>query len=110
MTSLEKSMEVDMTKTMILTKSMIALGTVATALAAFGAGAQPMPRTDDDIYCQALAARYETYLDNWGRQGLPPQSAEARVSAEKCKAHDTGGIPGLEKALRNARIDLPSRT
>ena len=93
-----------------MTKTMIALGLVSSVLAAQVAQAQPMPRMDEGSYCEALAAKYETYLDKWGRQGLPPQSAESRVSAEKCQAGDTSGIPGLEKALHNAKIDLPSRT
>ena len=88
-----------------MTKTMIALGMAATVLTAFGVQAQPK-----DPYCAALVQKYETYLDNWGRQGLPPQSAEARVAAEKCKAGDTSGVPGLEKALQNAKIDLPPKT
>jgi hypothetical protein len=29
---------------------------------------------------------------------------------DKCKAGDTSGIPVLEKALKDAKLDLPPRT
>lgn len=61
-------------------------------------------------YCSALAAKYEKYLDMPSKGGQQPQTLETRVAVEKCKAGDTSGIPGLEKALRDARIDLPPRS
>ena len=41
--------------------------------------------------------------------GQQPQSLDTRVAVEKCKAGDTSGIAGVEKALKDARIDLPPR-
>lgn len=63
----------------------------------------------DASYCEALATKYERYLDMTSKRGQQPQSLDTRVAAEKCKAGDTSGIPVLEQALKNARIDLPPR-
>lgn len=58
-------------------------------------------------YCAALIQRYDQYLARDSRLGGPPLSLETRAAAEKCRAGDTSGIAPLEKALRDARIDLP---
>jgi hypothetical protein len=64
----------------------------------------------DANYCGALAVKYERYLDMNSKRGQQPQGLDTRVALEKCKAGDTSGIPALEQALRNARIDLPPRS
>lgn len=88
---------------------MIAVGLAAMALMAQGAHAQSASGTGDIAYCKALSAKYERYLNMDGKQGMQPQSAEARVAAERCKAGDTSGVPVLEKALEDAKIDLPPK-
>lgn len=61
-------------------------------------------------YCKALIQRYDQYLARDSRFGGPPLSLETRAAAEKCRAGDTSGIAPLEKALRDARIDLPKHS
>ena len=39
-----------------------------------------------------------------------PQSLEAREAVERCRGGDVAGIPGIEKALQDAKYSLPSRT
>jgi len=34
----------------------------------------------------------------------------AKVAIEKCRAGDTTGIADIEKALKDAKLDLPPRT
>lgn len=68
-----------------------------------------LAQSPDAAYCSALAAKYDQYLDMSSKGGRQPQSLEARVAVEKCKAGDTSGIAGIEKALKDAKIDLPSR-
>jgi hypothetical protein len=64
----------------------------------------------DAAYCAALVTKYESYLDMNSTRSQQPQSVDARVGVERCKAGDPRGIPSIEKALKNARIDLPARS
>ncbi|MBI2740565.1 MAG: hypothetical protein HYX38_28965 [Rhodospirillales bacterium] len=89
-----------------MTKTMIVLGVVAMVLVSrHGVHAQAAGSS----YCTALVSKYEHYLDMDSKRGRQPQSAEARAGVEKCKAGDTSGIPALEKALQDAKIDLPPK-
>lgn len=63
----------------------------------------------DATYCTALVQKYEQYVDKNSGRVQAPQSLDARTGVEKCKAGDTSGIPAIEKALKNAKIDLPPR-
>ena len=65
--------------------------------------------SSDVAYCHALATKYERYLDQDMHRGIQTQSATARASLEQCKAGNPTGIAGLEKALKDAGFDLPSR-
>jgi hypothetical protein len=67
-------------------------------------------QSSDAHYCQALVDKYEQYLDMSSKRGRQPQSLASRVALAKCMSGDASGIPDLEKALQNARFDLPSRT
>ena len=67
-------------------------------------------QSNDAKYCQALSDKYDAYLNMGQNRGAQPQSVDARVALEKCKAGDTAaGIPPLEKALKDAKLDLPPR-
>ncbi|MBS0539476.1 MAG: hypothetical protein JSR47_12010 [Proteobacteria bacterium] len=64
----------------------------------------------DVAYCQALAAKYQTYAGqgSGGRHGgADNQDIDARRAIEKCNSGDTSGVPVLEQALTNAKIALP---
>ena len=82
---------------------------LATGLALAFAG-PASAQSNDVAYCQALVSTYQTYLGhNSGRHGALDANADARVAIDKCNAGDTSGVPVLEQALKNARINLPSR-
>ena len=66
-------------------------------------------QSKDAAYCGALVAKYERYLDQNVRLGFQPQNVAARDGVEKCKTGDTAGIPAIEKALKDAKFDLPPR-
>ena len=66
-------------------------------------------QSSDADYCRALVSKYEQYLDMSSKRGRQPQSADAREAVAKCKVGDTSGIPGIEKALTDAKFSLPSR-
>ena len=64
----------------------------------------------DARYCAALVAKYQAFIEQPRRGGEPPQCLEAKVGVEKCKAGDPSGILAIEKALKDAKLDLPPRT
>ncbi|MBS0220635.1 MAG: hypothetical protein JSR91_07830 [Proteobacteria bacterium] len=81
----------------------LALASVSTASA----------QSKDVAYCQALASKYQTFLSHGsgGRHGgTNDQNANARMAADKCMKGDTSGIPVLEHALNDAKIELPTRS
>jgi hypothetical protein len=75
--------------------------------------ASPVSAQGNDVtYCHALASKYQQYLaqGSGGRHGgADDQNVDARLAADKCKDGDTSGIPVLEHALKNAKIELPTR-
>jgi hypothetical protein len=73
--------------------------------------AMAFAQSNDAKYCQALIAKYNSYLNMGQNKGQQPQGLDARVAIEKCNTGDTAaGIPPLEKALKDAKLDLPSRS
>ena len=68
-------------------------------------------QSTDAKYCSDLSEKYERYLSMNASRGGQPQSLDAKVAVQKCASGDTAyAIPILEKALKNARLDLPPRT
>ena len=84
-------------------KGLLAIVIVSLPATAFA-------QSTDTAYCHALVVKYEQYLDMGSKRGRQPQSLEAREAAAKCQAGDAAGIPGLEKALTDAKYPLPSRS
>jgi hypothetical protein len=84
-------------------KGLLAVVVVSLPGAAFA-------QSTDAAYCGALVGKYEHYLDMGSKKGRQPQSLEARTAVAKCKSGDPSGIPGIEKALLDAKLDLPSRS
>ena len=68
-------------------------------------------QSSDEKYCGALSDKYKQYLDMSSKKGSQPQSLEAQAVVGKCKPGETAAsIPALEKALKDAKFDLPPRT
>lgn len=68
-------------------------------------------QANDRQYCDALIQMYRTYISdpNQGRQQRPTDVGP-EVAISKCQTGDTAaGIPVLERALRDGRINLPPR-
>jgi hypothetical protein len=63
----------------------------------------------DAKYCQALLAKYDTFVARSSGHSPRRGDSAAEVAASKCRAGDPAGIPDLERALQDARIDLPPR-
>jgi len=84
-------------------KGLLAIVALLLPTAAFA-------QSSDAKYCAALVRKYEAFLDQSQKKGESPQNLTAKVGVEKCKAGDTSGIPAIEKALQDAKFDLPPRT
>jgi hypothetical protein len=68
------------------------------------------PLTDAE-YCGALVKRYDTFVNKEGRSGgMRSTDVSANVAAAKCRAGDSSGIADLERALKDAKVDLPPRS
>ena len=68
-------------------------------------------QSSDTKYCSDLSDKYTRYLNMGSKKGEQPQSLESKASVGKCGAGDAAAsIPVLEKALKDARLDLPPRT
>jgi hypothetical protein len=67
-------------------------------------------QSTDVNYCRALLAKYDTFIVK--PSGHAPRRGDnaAEVAASKCREGNPAGIPGLERALQDAKIELPPRT
>lgn len=64
----------------------------------------------DTNYCNALSATYLKYVNNPGTgRGNQPASATVSEAQGQCAANPAAGIPVLERALKDARVNLPPR-
>ena len=65
---------------------------------------------NDAAYCNALIEKYLAHVvPMYGRGSMPPP-IDGDQAVAQCKAGDTaGGIPVLERKLRNAGFDMPKR-
>jgi hypothetical protein len=88
----------------IFIKGLLPVVAVALAFPAASFG-----QSKDVAYCGALVAKYHQYLNQDSKRGDQPQSLAAKDGVEKCKTGDTSGIPAIEKALKDAKFDLPPR-
>ena len=66
-------------------------------------------QSNDVKYCQALLAKYDTLIVKSSGHSPRRGDSAAEVAASKCREGDPAGIPGLQKALQGAKIDLPPR-
>jgi hypothetical protein len=82
------------------------LPVVAVALA-FPAAS--FAQSSDAAYCTALVAKYDQYLGQDFKRGEQPSNLAAKEGVEKCRQGNTSGIPAIEKALKDAKFDLPPR-
>jgi hypothetical protein len=90
--------------------SLAVLTTLGVGLAlSHTASAQSRP--NDRQYCDALVDKYRAYVSDPSRgHSARSPDVEYEVAISKCRSGDTAaGIPPLEKALRGAKVDLPSR-
>ena len=67
-------------------------------------------QSSDAQYCQALADRYMTYVNDPNSRRPAPANAAVQEAIAQCRSGSSAGaIPTLEKALTNAGFSLPAR-
>ena len=90
----------------MIVKGLLAGGLVVGPL--FATALASATTMNDAAYCQALIKKYFTFAPAHRREMAG--TVDVNVAIEQCKAGDTAaGIPVLERKLRDARVDLPSR-
>jgi hypothetical protein len=91
---------------------MLSVSALAAGLVAPGSiGAFAQDPASDAKYCAALIGTYEKYLvETRDPDTKGPLRADLDTAVAKCRAGDTAaGIPPLEKALHDAKFNLPPR-
>jgi len=69
-----------------------------------------LAQSADTNYCNALSATYLKYVNNPGTgRGNQPPSATIGEAQNQCDRNPAAGIPVLERALKDARVNLPPR-
>ena len=89
----------------ILTKTLVSV-TVALPAVAFAQS------STEATYCSALAQKYQQYVgqNDAKRRAQNPDATMSNAIAECGTGKAAHAIPVLEKALKDAKIDLPPRT
>jgi hypothetical protein len=66
----------------------------------------------DAAYCSALAQKYQRYVgqNDAKRRAQNPDATMNNAIAESSAGKAAHAIPVLEKALQDAKVDLPPRT
>ena len=101
-----------MPRTLAITTTVLLSAPTRTLLVAGLSVTLPLAasaQSNDVKYCQALLAKYDTFFVKASSHGPRRGDSAAEVAAAKCREGDPAGIPGLEKALQDAKIDLPPR-
>ncbi len=74
------------------------------ALLAFGLPFMASAEMTDAQYCQAMVKKYRT-----ASGGTQNNQAVAQAMDQCAKGNPAAGIPVMEKALRDAKVTLPTR-
>lgn len=86
--------------------SMITKGLLVSLL--FALAPVPAMAMDDATYCQALIKKYFTFVP--AHRSEMAGTVDVNVAIEQCRTGKPAeGIPVLERKLRDAKLDLPSR-
>lgn len=67
-------------------------------------------QSSDATYCKALADKYQKYVgDNQAMHKGQARDAKMDSAVAGCPTNAASSIPTLEKALTDAKVDLPAR-
>ena len=64
----------------------------------------------DPVYCSALAQKYQRYVgDTASSRRSQQHDATVDTAIAQCPSNSAAAIPVIEKALKDAKVDLPPR-
>lgn len=84
---------------------------VLSAILALAVPLSALAQSNATSYCNALSYKYQRYVsgsNDIGRHHALP-NAERDNAAANCATNPGGSIPVLERALLDAKVDLPPR-
>ena len=88
---------------MTFVKSMVVCGVVLVPAVAWA-------QMSDAAYCSALSDKYQKYTsDNSMQHRGADKNVTADAAMAQCSSKPGDSIPVLEKALKDAKLDLPKR-
>ncbi len=77
---------------------------LSTPLAALG-------QSNDTAYCNKLSDTYNRYVGAESQhRGRAPDTASIETAISHCQSDPATSIPVIEKALKDAKVDLPPRS
>jgi hypothetical protein len=89
-----------------MTKTIAILTVCAGAAMSLSAWAQQ----GDAAYCAALGQKYERYVgDNAASHRSQQRDSKIDAAITQCGTNSAAAIPVIEKALKDAKVDLPPR-
>ena len=92
------------------TATKILLSTLVAVLLPVATSAQ---QANDATYCSALAQKYQRYVGQNTTDARRAQNPDATMNnaiAQCSSGNAANAIPVLEKALQDAKVDLPPRS
>lgn len=93
------------------TEKMAYVGVPCSDSQATPAPQQALAPMTDQQYCMALVSRYDKLVNKGGKSGgMQSTNVAANVAAAKCRSGDPSDMHDLERALQDARVDLPPRS
>ena len=65
-------------------------------------------QSNDTAYCSALAQKYQQYVgDNAAQHRGQQRDSSIDTAIAQCSTNSAAAIPVLERALQNAKVELP---
>ncbi len=90
--------------------------TISTKILVGGALAMALPlsalaQSDDTAYCNKLSNTYKRYVGAESpHRGRAPDTASVDIAMAHCQSDAANSIAVIEKALKDAKVDLPPRS
>lgn len=68
-------------------------------------------QSNDTAYCSKLSDTYKRYVGTESQhRGRAPTAASVETAISHCQSDPATSIPVIEKALKDAKVDLPTRS
>lgn len=93
-----------------MTRTIALLAVCSSAAAATLAPTLASAQQGDAAYCASLGQTYNRYVgEGSGKMRGQQRNASIDAAVTQCPTNSAAAIPVLEKALKDAKVDLPPR-